>query len=128
MAQIRMDVFPALVSITAAGVLDETNYLELQSGPANFDAMQLSVTRVFVTENQIIIARDSNAGPHVVFTENYDPTTLHKSPKRSDDSHLITLSGKVIAFRRDEQCGCGSRLKSWNPFRNIVMSSKDPTE
>ena len=37
-----------------------------------------------------------------------------------------TVSGKRFAFKKDTNCGCGSRLRSWNPYKTL-SSIKDPT-
>lgn len=127
MPQIRIDTFPALVAIAAPGLVEV--HTDLRSAPTIEGAYQIATCRVIVTEDRILIARDSSSGPKVVFSEAYDPESFHKAPNRAEDSHVLTLSGKAIAFRRDEQCGCGSRLRSWAPFKNnIVQSSKNPTK
>lgn len=125
MPAIHQDVFPATVAVAAADF--PTAVEELRSQPPTPGAAAVPVARVVVTEDRIIIARDNGSGPQVVFSEGIDPQQSFKSPSpRTQDSYVVTLTGKKVAFRKDAACGCGSRLKSWRPFKNM-SSIKDPT-
>lgn len=123
MPQIAADTFPALVTIAPA-----TYEGEVRTHAPHEGTFQVNVARIILTEDRVLIATDSVSGPNLVFSEEYDPETLDKAPKKSEDSYVTTVSGKRIAFSKDESCGCGSRLRSWNPFKGIMMSSKNPTE
>lgn len=126
MPQVRADTFPAIVTVALPGTLAEGEVL--QSAPATPGSRQIHTSRVIVTEDRVTVAQDGPEGPTVVFSEGYDPSTLQKSAKKADDSYLTTNSGKLIAFKKDESCGCGSRLRSWNPYKGSTMSVKNPTE
>jgi hypothetical protein len=65
-------------------------------------------------DNFITVASDSPNGPQVVFQQKYVEMTENGGVYR-----LSTLDGKMIAFEKDSNCGCGSRLRSWNPYRTI---------
>lgn len=119
---IREDSFPATVVITTADF--ETPVEELRSQPPTKGAASLSITRVVVSGDRVSIAVDDVTGPKVVFSEGIDPTQHRKGDSKTD-SYVTTLSGKKIAWRKDSACGCGSRLRSWRPFK-IMGSSKDP--
>lgn len=119
---IREDSFPATVVITAADFPVPVE--KLSSRPPTPNAAALTITRVVVSGERIIIAVDDVAGPKVVFSEAIDPTTHYKGNLNAD-SYITTVTGKKIAWRRDAQCGCGSRLRSWRPFK-MMSSSKDP--
>lgn len=126
MTGILHDVFPATVALTAADF--PTAVGDLRSQPPTPGAAALGTTRVVVTSDRIIIAQDKGTGPVVVFSEGIDPNFLYKAASpRNQDSYVTTLSGKKIAYRKDSSCGCGSRLKSWRPFKTMG-SVKDPTE
>lgn len=123
--KVLYDLFPAYLVV----VPDEhpTQASDLSSAPPTKGSRQVATCRVIVTDSRIIVATDSPSGPLVVFNEAYDPTTgpFYKSPKRSMDSYITTRSGKRLAFKRDDDCGCGSRLRSWSPYR-MTDSAKDP--
>lgn len=121
---IRADVFPALVSVTPAG--EAIALTDVRSAPPSPGSFQVTIARVVITGNRIIIAQDKGDGPQVVFADEIDPTTYYKNPSRTEDSYIQTVSGKKIAFKRDSACGCGSRLRSWNPYQGGVMSNRDP--
>lgn len=123
MPQVKADTFPALVTIAPAAYDGEVRTHSPHDG-----TFQISVARIILTEDRVLVATDAVGGPNLVFSEGYDPDSLEKAAKKSEDSYVTTLSGKRIAFSKDESCGCGSRLRSWNPFRMSVMSSKNPTE
>ena len=123
---IRGDVFPAYASVTPADA--DIAIADIRSSPPSAGSFQISIARVVVTPERIIIARDGATGPTVVFSEAIDPLTYFKNPDSRGDSYVQTLSGKKIAFKKDSACGCGSRLRSWNPYKSTVSSTKDPTE
>lgn len=122
----RHDVFPAFVAILSAS--DPTPLTEMSSAPKRPEAAyQLNTARVVVFGGNVTIAVDGSDGPRLVFNEKIDPTSHVKGATVRDDSYVQTVSGIKIAYRKDSACGCGSRLKSWNPYRNSY-SVKDPTE
>lgn len=71
--------------------------------------------RVVIDDDLIIVAVDSPEGARIIFQEEYD--TFVKDLK--GESKILTKSGKMLAFKRDTNCGCGSRLRSWNPTRTL---------
>jgi len=123
--RVLYDLFPAFVAIAPAD--HPLTAGELSSAPPTKGTRQVFTCRVIVTDSQIIIATDSPSGPVVVFNEAYAPGMFYKSPRRQDDSCIVTTTGLKLAFKRDDNCGCGSRLRSWNPYRT-TDSTRDPTE
>ena len=121
--KIMNDVFPAFVGVAQAGLVSTVQ--ELSSAPITAGAYQVTKTRIVVTDEAVIVAVDGQDGPMIIFRERY--TEHHKSDSRTEDSYIITETGKMLAYKKDENCGCGSRLRSWNPYRH-VYSSQDPTE
>ena len=121
--KIMNDVFPAFVGVAQAGLVSTVQ--ELSSAPITAGAYQVTKTRIVVTDEAVIVAVDGQDGPMIIFRERY--TAHHKSESRTEDSYIITETGKMLAYKKDENCGCGSRLRSWNPYRH-VYSSQDPTE
>lgn len=122
----RQDVFPAFVVITHPG--EPTPLTELSSAPMfPKTGYQVNTSRVVMFGDTITIAVDGSDGPRVVFREKVDITTFIKGATVREDSFVQTISGKKIAYKKDTACGCGSRLKSWNPYKSLY-SSKDPTE
>jgi hypothetical protein len=98
---------------------------DLKSAPITKGANQVTKARIVVTEDTVMVAIDSHSGPMIIFREAY--TEFHKSNVKTEDSYIRTVTGKMIAYKKDENCGCGSRLRSWNPYRH-VYSTKDPVE
>lgn len=119
---IREDCFPATAVFTAADFPVPVE--ELQSRPPTPKAASLPITRVVVSSDRVVVAVDDVTGPKVVFSEGIDPGSYHRGTS-TKDSYVTTLTGKKVAWRKDTQCGCGSRLRSWRPFK-IMGSSKDP--
>jgi hypothetical protein len=125
MAQILYDLFPAHVAIAPAN--HPTPLTELSSSPLTPNTAPVLTARVIITENRILIAQDSASGPLPVYSQSYSPGNFHKAAFKSEESYILTDTGQKIAFKKDDACGCGSRLRSWNPY-NIVSSKNDPTE
>lgn len=121
MPSIIQDVFPATVAIAdpALGLTAD----QLSSQPVTKGAAPIMTARVIITDTEIIIARDTGSGPQIVFQQKIDLSSLHRAPKNSKtDSYVTTVDGIHVAYRKDSTCGCGSRLRSWRPFRSAGSS------
>lgn len=116
------DTFPATVVITTADF--ETPIEELKSRPPTAGAAQVPIARVSVSHDRIWVVKDDVSGPMVVFSEEIDPRSHYRGSVHVD-SYITTVSGKKIAWRKDTACGCGSRLRSWRPYKTMG-SIKDP--
>jgi hypothetical protein len=111
--KILFDLFPAILVAAAPGLVETID--EIKVVPPTEGAFMIDKCRVVVDEDLIMVAVDSPEGAKVVFQEEYD--VFEKN--RSGESKILTKSGKMLAFKRDENCGCGSRLRSWNPTRTL---------
>ena len=120
--QIIYDVFPAHFAIAAPDVYADVH--TQTSSPPSADTYYLQTTRVIVTDTNITVAQDTPGGPQIMFNEPY--TLFEKSAAPAIDSYIVTKSGKTIAFKKDTNCGCGSTLRGWNPYRTL-NSMKDPS-
>ena len=117
--RIKADVFPAVLTIADSGSLEDINEL-LPRGGAPKGSRKLDRCRIIATEEKIMVVVDDPSGPKLIFSENI---TFHSKDEKVH--RVITESGKMIAFRKDETCGCGSRLRSWSPYGSILMSQTD---
>jgi hypothetical protein len=117
------DVFPAIAWLAPPNSigLDELKI----PGPSPEGTRKIDRVRVVLLGDSVLIAQDSPEGPKLVFKERYK--YRHVDGKLQS---VFTESGKVIAFTKDANCGCGSRLRGWNPYgqNSSVYSSQDPTE
>jgi hypothetical protein len=118
--KIILDKFPCHLSAVAVDRLEDIS--QLNSYQPTHGANYMSKTRVILTETEIVVAKDDHDGPVVVFQEKYAQVFL--SQKTDEDTRVITISGKMLAFKKDTACGCGSRLRGWNPYRTL-SSIKD---
>ena len=119
--QILHDVFPAHVALVPANAVADVHTLISHPNPPG--SYYIGTARVIVTDTNITIAADDAAGPQIVFNERY--TLFEKAASPDIDSYVITESGKMIAYKKDNNCGCGSRLRSWNPYKTL-QSNRDP--
>jgi hypothetical protein len=118
--KVLMDRFPChLVAADTGQCGDVTT---LRSYEPTEGTTYLEITRVIVTEDHVIVAKDAPEGPQIVFRERY--TEFVPSKEVTKDSFVVTSSGKMLAFKKDTGCGCGSRLRGWNPY-NTIGSMKD---
>ena len=113
--RIVLDVFPCNVVVAPAGFVEDIT--ELKPLPDVAGTLYKDVTRIIVTDTRIMVAVDSPSGAQVIGNEEYD--TFIKGSKPDYLSYVITKSGKQIAFYKDNGCGCGSRLRSWNPYKTL---------
>jgi hypothetical protein len=118
--RIILDVFPAHLAAVPEGFTDDVT--ALNSYPATKDARYLATTRVVVTDTEVVVALDSPNGPVIAFMESYNEFLPGKT--RDSEHRIVTKSGKMLAFVKDTNCGCGSRLRGWNPY-NTLNSIKD---
>lgn len=131
--KIVVDIFPAHVQVAPPNVF--TDVSTLNSHPHQEGAFYVGTTRVIVmnVDNQrvVLVAQDSPEGAQIVFKEKVTtlifPNEEELQKSNNGTYRIITVSGKTLAFSKDTNCGCGSRLRSWNPYRTI-QSIKDPTE
>jgi hypothetical protein len=118
--KILLDRFPCHLAAIASGrVEDVTTMRSFEPTPG---ANYLEITRVIITDEVVMVAKDGPTGPQIVFQERYE--TFIPSEKPIEDSFVVTVSGKMLAFKKDTGCGCGSRLRGWNPYKTL-NSSKD---
>jgi hypothetical protein len=117
--KIIYDIFPAHLSVAPAEYSDDEFSIKSQGNPDG--VFYKDVTRVVIVEDPnghtVWVAQDSPTGPNIIFQERL--ATYHQADKPEQDSHAKTVSGKILAFSKDNNCGCGSRLRSWNPYRTL---------
>lgn len=113
--RVLYDLFPAHFTVAPAGVLTDVHLLA--SKPPTEGSFYVQTTRVIITDTHITVAQDSHLGAQIIFNERY--TFFEKSTNPELDSYVTTESGKMAAFKKDTNCGCGSRLRSWNPYKTL---------
>jgi len=118
--QIVVDVFPAHFQLTPAGHLETVDVLNAHPPTKDPDIYYLATTRVVLTENTITVAQDAPTGPMIMFQEKYDRENLIGPEGDKKTYRLTTESGKMLAFQKDTNCGCGSRLRGWNPYKTLT--------
>jgi hypothetical protein len=122
------DLFPAFITVVPPNVVDDFKSVAVKSSDLPTGARYLERVRIVVTSddkgNVVMVAADHHTGPRLIFSERL--ADLNWSGNKTDDSQLITQSGKIIAFKYQKGCNCGSRLRSWSPYRTMD-SIKDPT-
>lgn len=109
-----VDVFPAVVRVAHPEALSSLTDLSV-TGPVPNGVRRLDRCRVAVVRDTVVIAVDSQSGPDLVFREEVVATA-----SKNGATYLQTASGKVLAVTKDSDCGCGTRLKSWNPWKALV--------
>jgi hypothetical protein len=124
--QIVADVFPAHFSGAQSSAIPDVNDLNAISINVP-NVAYVATTRVILTETHLSVASDSPDGPQLIFNEPYAQVLPPPDKERRTGTwRVITQSGKHIAFQKDDACGCGTRLRSWNPYRTL-QSINDPT-
>jgi hypothetical protein len=121
--KILQDTFPANFAVAPANILTDVHDLDPINPPPQ--GARAQTTRVIVTDTHVTVAQDAPSGAQIIFNERH--SFFEKSPKEADTAYIITESGKFLAFRKDTNCGCGSRLRSWNPYKTL-NSIRDPKE
>jgi hypothetical protein len=116
------DSFPVNVVITpnsTAGYMDINSFNPTQQhGIAG--SKYVAVARVVASYGVLYVAVDSSTGPVLFFKENF----TEQLTDSNGITRFTTVSGKIIAVKKDKGCGCGSRLKNWSPVGTISQSSR----
>jgi hypothetical protein len=116
--KISVDLFPCHFSVTPSGLYEDISELQAKPVKRSDKVFYVSKTRIVLwSEGEssfITVASDSPEGPQIVFQQKYSEMSENDGTYR-----LSTLDGKMVAFEKDSNCGCGSRLRSWNPYRTI---------
>lgn len=119
MSRIIQDTFPAHLSVAPANYSDDVFSINAQGNPE--EVYYRDITRIVLVEDEkglsIWVAQDSPTGAQIIFQERL--AEFYKADKPEQVSRAKTVSGKLLAFQKDSNCGCGSRLKSWNPYRTL---------
>lgn len=116
--KILVDIFPAHLQVAPANALSDIS--ELNPSPARNGLFYVATTRSLITEEdgiqKVIVAVDSPDGAQIIFLEEIEDAFEDKTTKTY---RIVTKSGKMLAFTKDTNCGCGSRLRAWNPYRTL---------
>jgi len=123
--KIVYDNFPLRSRVCPAGTVESDQYETFQVYERIPRSRMVTAVRAVITSDTIMIASDSDQGPMLIFREKYDPESLILSRDAKKTARLRTLTGKVIVLEKDANCGCGSRLRSWNPYRTMYATG-DP--
>ena len=122
------DFFPSTIVAVPANVVetftDVTTSTQVPSGGRYLERVRTIVMQDD-TSKILVVAADHSDGPRMIFSERLQD--LNWSGDKSQDSQALTRSGKIIAFKHVQGCTCGSRLRSFSPYRTMD-SIKDPTE
>lgn len=125
MYTIVADLFPAIIALAPPGSIEPiTSFRPTYRDTHPEGTRVIDRARITLTDTKVLIAVDSPTGPTLVFREDY---AEHHKDRALKEHYIRTASGKIISVAKDQNCGCGSRLRSWSPFGNIVMAT-DPTE
>jgi hypothetical protein len=66
---------------------------------------------------------DAPTGAQIVFQEKI--AELYNGSKPEFLTRVVTASGKMLVFFKDNGCGCSSRLRSWNPYKTLVSMKEN---
>jgi hypothetical protein len=109
-----VDVFPAVIKVAPEGSVEDFSTLQ-PVGAAPQGTRKLDRCRVVVLADTLMIVVDSPDGPELVFREKVEQLSTEDGV-----THVLTENKKAVAFQKDSNCGCGSRLRSWNPYKSIL--------
>lgn len=111
-----VDVFPAVLKIAPADSLFDFTALDFTQKPPD-GTRRLDRCRVVIVENTLMVAVDSPQGPELVFREKVSAFSSY-----DDLHHARTESAKIMVFKKDRNCGCGSQLRTWQPYKHLYSN------
>ena len=107
------DIYPALAAIYPPEALQDENKSYPLYGFSDEGATRFTDCRVIVHNSKAFVGADSIRGPKTVFQGTYTPENVFSN---GSVTRVLTDSGHLIVFGPSKGCGCGSRLRSWNPY------------
>lgn len=113
------DLFPALVSVYRPDVVLNMESPFSNVGFSDEGAEKFTECRVIVHKNLIIVGAHSARGVEAVFRGEVEEVF-----KAEQFTRVLTRSSHLVVFAKSKGCGCGSKLRSWNPYGNVVGSSR----
>ena len=114
--RLQADVFPAEAIFAPPNVISDLDLFTMES-PVPEGGKKLGRIRIIVLNDVITIGQDSPTGIVVIFQDG-----VQQYKKEARVHKVLTTTGKALVFTKDTNCGCGSRLKSWNPYGKILYS------
>lgn len=97
---IRFNLFPIAVDVT-----------DSEGNPV----INHTATRAIVTDDEVYIYADDTHGPSVIFNDRLEDF----SGTAQNGWTALTSDGNTVNMTRSGGCGCGSRLKGYNPFPGL---------
>lgn len=113
------DIFPAIVAVYTPDFVDVSGKPFSTFGVSGSGAKIFSESRVIVHKNLVIVGASTAIGPQKVFEE-----PVVEVFEENPYTRVLTASNYLVVFTRSKGCGCGSRLRSWNPYGNVIRSSR----
>lgn len=114
-----VDHFPAIVAVYPPDVVSGFEKPFETVGVADNGGKIFSDCRFIVHNNFVIVGASTVSGPQVVFRASVAELFVVKPYTR-----VLTVENFLVVSTRSKGCGCGSRLRSWNPYGNVVRSSR----
>jgi hypothetical protein len=129
---VSVDVFPAEVAVIpppALGVTTDELILSLPTlssrvapGSLPLGSQRLSRVRLVVANGAVFVFADSTATPgaqdRVLALALTGPPTGFANAQSTSEGRATTSDGTLVTWSRGHGCGCGSRLRSFNPYRD----------
>jgi hypothetical protein len=113
------DLFPAVVAVYPSSFLSGREFPYEGIGVFDDGGTRFTECRVIVHNNLLIVGADTARGAQMVFKAEVNSVT-----KEGGYTRVYTTNGDLVVFTPSKGCGCGSRLRSWNPYGNVVRSSR----
>lgn len=74
-----------------------------------------NATRTIVTDDEVFVYQDDTNGPSLFFHDRLEDF----SGSATEGWTAETTDGYTVSIIRSSGCGCGSRLKGYNPFPGV---------
>jgi hypothetical protein len=120
----NIDIFPAVLRLAPQGTILNIGDL-LPRGDAPQGTRRLDRCRAVIINEVLMVAVDSPSGPEIVFREKLIEQQTNSVEKYTQ---VRTETDKVIVISKDENCGCGSRLRGWNPYRSVFSTEGEKND
>lgn len=115
------DLFPAVAALYPPDIVKTLQNPFETSGISDAGSTQFLECRVIVHNFNAFVGTDTIRGPKTVFHDTYASNNVFQA---GNLTRVLTDTGYLLVFGPSRGCGCGSRLRTWNPYGSVIKSER----
>lgn len=115
------DIFPAVAAIYPPDYAETLQKPYETVGTSDSGYKPYVECRVILHNSNLFVGIDGPRGPQFLFKGTYVNENVFQDRYLT---RVLTDDGHLVVFGTSKGCGCGSRLRTWNPYGTVLRSSR----